>query len=139
MSGASAPAHASPAPEATGLVTSTTTSAVTRASVAATMSARRTRAGIAAQGTRTRPAYEALGRRVAILCKAMSLSGAEFVKQIRGRVAEVDPAQVRELSGEGVVVVDVREQEEWDQGHLPGAIHIPRGYLESRIDGVAPD
>jgi len=69
----------------------------------------------------------------------MSLSGAEFVKQIRGRVAEVDPAQVRELSGEGVVIVDVREQDEWDQGHLPGALHIPRGYLESRIDAIAPD
>jgi len=69
----------------------------------------------------------------------MSLSGAEYVKQIRSQVDEVDPAEVRELLDEGVVIVDVREQEEWDQGHLPGAVHIPRSYLESRIDGVAPD
>ena len=69
----------------------------------------------------------------------MSPSGAEYVKQVRAQVDEVDPAEVRELLDEGVVIVDVREQEEWDAGHLPGAVHIPRAYLESRIDGVAPD
>jgi sulfur-carrier protein adenylyltransferase/sulfurtransferase len=37
-------------------------------------------------------------------------------------------------------VVDVREQSEWDEGHIPGAVHVPRGFLESRIGGVAtPD
>ena len=69
----------------------------------------------------------------------MSVSGAEYVKQIRSQVDEVDPAEVRELLAEGVVIVDVREQEEWDQGHLPGALHVPRSYLESRIDGFVPD
>jgi sulfur-carrier protein adenylyltransferase/sulfurtransferase len=69
----------------------------------------------------------------------MSLSGAEYVKQVRSQVEEVDPGEVRELLDEGVAIVDVREQEEWDQGHLPGAVHIPRSYLESRIDGVVPD
>jgi molybdopterin/thiamine biosynthesis adenylyltransferase/rhodanese-related sulfurtransferase len=34
----------------------------------------------------------------------------------------------------------VREQSEWDEGHVPGAVHVPRGYLESRIAGIAsPD
>jgi molybdopterin/thiamine biosynthesis adenylyltransferase/rhodanese-related sulfurtransferase len=69
----------------------------------------------------------------------MSLSGAEYVKQIRSQVDEVDPGEVRELLDEGVAIIDVREQEEWDQGHLPGAVHIPRSYLESRIDGFVPD
>jgi molybdopterin/thiamine biosynthesis adenylyltransferase/rhodanese-related sulfurtransferase len=36
-------------------------------------------------------------------------------------------------------LVDVREQDEWDEGHLPGAVHVPRGHLESRIERVAPD
>ena len=37
-------------------------------------------------------------------------------------------------------MIDVREQAEWDEGHIPGSIHIPRGFLESRIAGVArPD
>ena len=35
--------------------------------------------------------------------------------------------------------VDVREREEWEEGHIPGAVHVPRGNLESRIEGVAPD
>ena len=35
--------------------------------------------------------------------------------------------------------VDVREQDEWDEGHIPGAVHLPRGYLESRIESAAPD
>jgi molybdopterin/thiamine biosynthesis adenylyltransferase/rhodanese-related sulfurtransferase len=69
----------------------------------------------------------------------MSPSGAEYVKQVRSQVDEVDPAEVRELLEEGVAIVDVREQGEWDQGHLPGAVHVPRSYLESRIDRVVPD
>jgi molybdopterin/thiamine biosynthesis adenylyltransferase/rhodanese-related sulfurtransferase len=35
--------------------------------------------------------------------------------------------------------VDVREIDEWQEGHLPGAVHVPRGYLESRIEAVAAD
>jgi molybdopterin/thiamine biosynthesis adenylyltransferase len=37
------------------------------------------------------------------------------------------------------VIVDVREQHEFEQSHLPGAVHVPRGHLESRIEGAAPD
>src|SRR6185437_13947180 len=36
-------------------------------------------------------------------------------------------------------LIDVRESGEWDGGHLPGARHVPRGYLESRIDAQVPD
>ena len=35
--------------------------------------------------------------------------------------------------------VDVRERDEWDEGHIPGAVHIPRGSLESRIEQALPD
>jgi len=42
--------------------------------------------------------------------------------------------------GTAPLVIDVREQAEWDEGHIPGAVHIPRSFLESRIGGVAtPD
>jgi len=40
---------------------------------------------------------------------------------------------------DGALFVDVREREEWEEGHLPGAVHVSRGNLESRIEGVAPD
>jgi molybdopterin/thiamine biosynthesis adenylyltransferase/rhodanese-related sulfurtransferase len=66
-------------------------------------------------------------------------SGAEFIKQVKSQIDEVDPSVVHELLHDGVVIVDVRESDEWDQGHLPGAKHVPRGYLEQRIEGAAPD
>jgi sulfur-carrier protein adenylyltransferase/sulfurtransferase len=69
----------------------------------------------------------------------VSVSGSEYVRQIKAQIDEVDPSEVRELLDEGVAIIDVRETEEWDQGHLPGAKHVPRGYLESRIDGAVPD
>ena len=66
----------------------------------------------------------------------MSPSGAEVIRQIRSQVEEVDPSEVSEHLGNGIVLVDVRESEEWDAGHIPGAKHVPRGYLESRIEGA---
>src|SRR3954454_13247835 len=69
----------------------------------------------------------------------MSPSGAEVIRQIKQQVEEVDPAEVSEHLGNGVTLVDVRESEEWDRGHIPGARQVPRGYLESRIEGPQPD
>ena len=63
----------------------------------------------------------------------MSPSGADLLKQVKNRITEVDPAEVREQMSNGAVVVDVRESEELSSGQLPGAKHVPRGYLESRI------
>ena len=69
----------------------------------------------------------------------MSPSGAELLRQIKGRIDEVDPAVVRKQMNNGAVIVDVRETEEFTAGHIPGAKHVPRGYLESRIEGAVPD
>ena len=66
-------------------------------------------------------------------------SGAELLRQVKSRIDEVDPAEVNELIDEGVTIVDVRGSEEFATGHLPGAKSIPRGHLESRIEGTAPD
>lgn len=41
--------------------------------------------------------------------------------------------------GEDFIVVDVREPEEWAAGHVPGAKHIPRGFLEYRAADELPD
>src|SRR5947209_1463726 len=69
----------------------------------------------------------------------MSPSGAEVLRQIKSRIEEVDPAAVREQLSNGAVVVDVRETDEWGNGHIPGAKHVPKSHLESRIEGAAPD
>src|ERR1700716_149415 len=69
----------------------------------------------------------------------MSPSGAEVLRQIKSRIDEVDPAAVREQITNGAVLVDVREVDEYAAGHIPGAKHVPKSYLESRIEGAAPD
>jgi molybdopterin/thiamine biosynthesis adenylyltransferase/rhodanese-related sulfurtransferase len=69
----------------------------------------------------------------------MSPSGAELLRQIKSRIAEVDPADVHAQMNNGAVIVDVRETEEFAAGHIPGAKHVPRGYLESRIEAAVPD
>ena len=65
----------------------------------------------------------------------------ELLQQIRAEIEEVDAPGARELldSIDPPLLVDVREQDEWNEGHLPGAVHIPRGNLESRIERAAPD
>jgi sulfur-carrier protein adenylyltransferase/sulfurtransferase len=69
----------------------------------------------------------------------MSPSGAEVIRQIKERVSEIDPAEVQQGLGNGVVLVDVREGEEYERERIPGAVHVPRGYLESRIEGAVRD
>jgi sulfur-carrier protein adenylyltransferase/sulfurtransferase len=64
----------------------------------------------------------------------------ELLQHVKGEIAEVDAGRARELiDSEAPLVLDVREQDEWDEGHLPGAVHIPRGNLESRIERAEPD
>jgi molybdopterin/thiamine biosynthesis adenylyltransferase len=69
----------------------------------------------------------------------MSPSGAEFVRQVKSQIREIDPSDVQPLVGNGVAIVDVRETEETASGLLPGAKHVPRGFLETRIEGAVPD
>jgi molybdopterin/thiamine biosynthesis adenylyltransferase/rhodanese-related sulfurtransferase len=69
----------------------------------------------------------------------MSPSGAEVLRQIKSRIDEVDPSEVRDHRSNGTVLVDVREPEEWAAGHIPGAKHVPKSYIETRIEGAVPD
>jgi molybdopterin/thiamine biosynthesis adenylyltransferase/rhodanese-related sulfurtransferase len=65
----------------------------------------------------------------------------DLLKQVRDEIVEIDPpAAARLLEGDDPpVLVDVRERDEWEEGHIPGAIHVPRGFLESRIEQAASD
>jgi sulfur-carrier protein adenylyltransferase/sulfurtransferase len=73
----------------------------------------------------------------------MSPSGAEVLRQIKSQIDEVDPSEVNSSiqngNGSRPVLIDVRESDEWDAGHIPGAKHVPRGHLESRIEGAVRD
>jgi sulfur-carrier protein adenylyltransferase/sulfurtransferase len=64
----------------------------------------------------------------------------ELLQQAKAEIDEVDAARARERLDEGAAAfLDVRERGEWDEGHIPGAVHIPRGSLESRVEGFVPD
>ena len=64
----------------------------------------------------------------------------DLVNEAKTRITEVSPQEVRDMQsrGENVVYLDVREPQEWNLGHLPRAIHIPRGTLESAIEARVP-
>jgi molybdopterin/thiamine biosynthesis adenylyltransferase/rhodanese-related sulfurtransferase len=69
-------------------------------------------------------------------------SGADLIRQVKQHLHMADPSEVHErISGglNGTVLIDVREQHEFESSHLPGAVHVPRGHLETRIEGAAPD
>lgn len=63
----------------------------------------------------------------------------ELLDRARQGVRETDPDTTRQLQGAGATLIDVREQDEFDQGAIPGSIHIPRGYLEMRVENSVPD
>jgi len=61
----------------------------------------------------------------------------ELLARVRDEIEEIGSAEARER--DSALFLDVREQNEWDEGVLPGAVHIPRGELEQRIEGLVPD
>jgi sulfur-carrier protein adenylyltransferase/sulfurtransferase len=65
-------------------------------------------------------------------------TGAELTEEARAQIQEVTPADVKRMLERkaDVVYLDVREPNEWNLGHIPGAIHLPRGNLESKIEGL---
>ena len=72
----------------------------------------------------------------------------EIMRRARQQVPEWTPAQVNDAlaqqheanpDNQEVVVVDVREKHEWNEGYIPGAIHVPRGFLELQIEEAVPD
>ena len=70
----------------------------------------------------------------------MPESYAELLRQARAEVPEVTTAEAADrLRAGGALLVDVREQLEWDAGHLPGAILVPKSRLEASIDAAVPD
>jgi len=65
-----------------------------------------------------------------------------LLRELRGKTPEIEPAvlaaALRE-NGKRPALIDVREPDENAQGMIPGTLHIPRGFLELRIEGKVPD
>jgi rhodanese-related sulfurtransferase len=71
----------------------------------------------------------------------MPLTVRDMVMAAQKVVPSVTPSEVcRKLeAGEPFVILDVREREEYEQGHIAGATLLPRGLLEFRFEQVIPD
>jgi sulfur-carrier protein adenylyltransferase/sulfurtransferase len=64
----------------------------------------------------------------------------EMLAATKAEIREIDTAEADEArKSPGAVVLDVREPEEYEQGAIPGALHIPRGTLEGAVEGRIPD
>jgi rhodanese-related sulfurtransferase len=64
-----------------------------------------------------------------------------LVKDAKSRVKEVDYREIKKRidAGEKFILVDTREDLEWANGHVPGAIHLGRGVIERDIEKTVPD
>ncbi len=65
----------------------------------------------------------------------------QLLQLARGQITEMSPQELHQrlASGEGFTIIDIRERDEFVQGHLPGAIFVPRGFLELEIEQRQPD
>ena len=65
----------------------------------------------------------------------------ELLAQVKTEIDEISSIEAQERldSADGSLFVDVREPDEWEEGHIPGAIYTGRGRLEQRIEGLVPD
>src|SRR5438067_7330666 len=64
----------------------------------------------------------------------------ELLKETKSQIREVDTAGAAEaIARPGTVVLDVREPDEYEQGAIPNAVHLPRGHLESKVESQITD
>ena len=65
----------------------------------------------------------------------------KLVQDAKSRVKETNVADVKRRmdAGEKFVLVDTREDNEWANGHLPGAVHLSKGIIERDIERTVPD
>lgn len=64
---------------------------------------------------------------------------ADLLREARATIREVTPQDVGALPPDGATIIDVREAAEWEQGHLPSAVHISKSYVEQQVEAAVPD
>src|ERR1700691_3598066 len=67
----------------------------------------------------------------------MAKSSRDVLDEARRTVPEVSPQQVRAAAGSRTLI-DVRERNEFDEGYVPGAMHLSKGFIETRIEDAVP-
>jgi molybdopterin/thiamine biosynthesis adenylyltransferase/rhodanese-related sulfurtransferase len=78
------------------------------------------------------------------------MSYSAYLKNVKAKIRETDAPTVQKVvdgrrgasgdgNGAGPILIDVREKDEWSEGHIPGAQWIPRGFIEQRIEDQVPE
>ena len=62
----------------------------------------------------------------------------KLVQDAKTRISEISAADAAQEVERGALLIDVREAEDWEEGHVPGAVHMPRGTIELDIEEKAP-
>lgn len=65
----------------------------------------------------------------------------KIVNDTKKRIKEIDFREIKKRldAGEKFIVVDTREDNEWQRGHIPNAIHLGKGIIERDIEAAIPD
>jgi rhodanese-related sulfurtransferase len=64
----------------------------------------------------------------------------KLVEEAKKKITEISPSEAAaRLESRDAVIVDVREKDEWDEGHIPDAIHMSRGTIELDIEEKVPN
>ncbi len=63
----------------------------------------------------------------------------DLLNAAKAEITEIDTATAADHIAAGAIALDVREPDEYDQGAVPDAIHIPRGHLEAQVEGRLTD
>ncbi|MEP6507440.1 MAG: rhodanese-like domain-containing protein [Gemmatimonadales bacterium] len=65
-------------------------------------------------------------------------SGTDLIEEAKLKIREVSPKETMADTNPNLVLLDVRERYEWNLAHLPNAIHIPRGSMETKVEALIP-
>ncbi len=71
--------------------------------------------------------------------KAHSPGFLAIVNDAKSRVQEVNIEQYQQMADQDHILIDTREDNEWQAGHAKGAIHLSKGVIERDVENVIPD
>jgi rhodanese-related sulfurtransferase len=64
----------------------------------------------------------------------------KLVAEAKKKITEISPSEAAKKSKSGeAVIIDVREKDEWDEEHIPDAVHMSRGTIELEVEEKVPD
>jgi sulfur-carrier protein adenylyltransferase/sulfurtransferase len=64
-------------------------------------------------------------------------TGKQLIEEAKEKIQQITAQEAEAMQGDGhVTFLDIREPAEWNLGHLPKAVHLPRGQIEGKLEGL---